>query len=345
MSLQKALLLEKAKSPFVVTDVPIPKPGPGQISVKVISAALNPVDWKIQAFNFLVEKYPAILGSDFAGDVEEIGEGVQGFSKGDKVFCQGSFTSEMGGFQQYALNPAELVGKIPSNIDYAQAASIPLGFMTAAVGIMSASGAALNPTCTFDSSVTFSGKPAFVFGGSASVGQYAIQIFKILGFSTIITYASARHADFLKSLGATHVIDRAEVSVDSLAEVVKKITNNSPIEIAFNAVGDPDSRAACLNSLAQGGKLADVSPQAKEQGDGKKVFTIYGSGHTPQNREFGRILWKHLPRMIQDGTVVPNRVEKLPNGLVGIDDGLKKMKAHQVSGVKLIAFPQEVAVV
>lgn len=86
MSQQKALLLEKAKGAFVVSTVPILKPGPGQISIKVIAAALNPVDWKIQAWDFFMKKYPAILGTDIAGDVEEIGEGVEGFSKGDKVY-------------------------------------------------------------------------------------------------------------------------------------------------------------------------------------------------------------------------------------------------------------------
>ncbi len=83
MSEQKALLLEKAKGPFVVGSIPIPKPTPGHILVKVKAAALNPVDWKIQTEEFI--KYPAVLGSDIAGDVEELGEGVEGFSKGDKM--------------------------------------------------------------------------------------------------------------------------------------------------------------------------------------------------------------------------------------------------------------------
>ncbi|KAE9399386.1 GroES-like protein [Gymnopus androsaceus JB14] len=326
---QKVLFLEKSKGPFVVADAPILKPGPGQLSVKVISAALNPVDWKIQAFDFIIQKYPAILGTDIAGDVEEVGDGVEGFAKGDKVFFQGFFANEFAGFQQYTLILADIVGKIPSNIDYAQASSIPLGIHHFR---------SLNPT--FDSKVSFAGKPAFVLGGSTSVGQYAIQIFKFLGFSTIITYASARHTDFLKSLGATHVIDRGEVSVDKLAEAVKKIAN-APIENVYDGVGDNASIVAALDSLTEGGKLASVDPQAKDRGDGKKVIPIFGSSHMPQNRDFCRILWKHLPRLLQDGTIVPNRVEKLPNGLAGIDDGLKKLKDNKVSGVKLIAFPQE----
>ncbi|KAJ3799542.1 GroES-like protein [Lentinula aff. detonsa] len=342
MSEQKALLLEKAKGSFVVSTVPILKPGPGQLSIKVVAAALNPVDWKIQAWDIIIKEYPVILGTDIAGDVEEVGEGVEGFSKGDKVFGQGYFVNEMGGFQQYALIPAEIVGKIPPNIDYAQASTIPLGFNTAAIGLLHAQpeGAGLNPT--FDPNVNFSGQPALVVGGSTSVGQFAIQLFKLLGYSTVITYASARHADYLKSLGATHVIDRGEVPVGSLAETAKKIAN-TPIKIAYNAVGDNDTRAACVDAIVEGGQVVDVNPEAKDPGNGKKVFSVFGTSHYPPHREFGRILWKTLPKLVQEERIVPNRVEKLPNGLAGIDEGLQKLKANKVSGVKLVAFPQETA--
>ncbi|KAJ4475602.1 GroES-like protein [Lentinula aciculospora] len=345
MSQQKALLLEKAKGSFVVSDVPILKPGPGQLSIKVIAAALNPVDWKIQAWGLFMKNYPAILGSDIAGDVEDIGEGVEGFSKGDKVFCQGYFVNEMAGFQQYTLIPADIVGKIPPNIDYGQAATIPLGFSTAAIGLLQAQpqGAGLNHT--FDSKISFSGQPAFVVGGSTSVGQYAIQLLKFLGYSTIITYASARHTNYLKTIGATHVIDRGEVSVGSLAEAAKKIAN-APIEVAYDAIGDKDSRAACTDIVVEGGLIIDVNPEAKDpeakdSGNGKRLISVIGTSHHPPNREFGRILWKILPTLVQDGTIVPNRVEKLRSGLAGIDEGLQKMKADKVSGVKLVAFPQE----
>ena len=62
-----------------------PKAGSGEILVKIHATALNPVDWKIQVYNFFIEQYPAILGTDSAGTVEELGEGVTGFAKGDKV--------------------------------------------------------------------------------------------------------------------------------------------------------------------------------------------------------------------------------------------------------------------
>ena len=84
-STQKALVLETKFGKFNLRTTPVPKPGPGEILIKIKSTALNPVDWKIQKYSILTDKYPAIIGVDIAGDVEEIGEGVTGFQKGDKV--------------------------------------------------------------------------------------------------------------------------------------------------------------------------------------------------------------------------------------------------------------------
>ena len=82
---QKALILDAKLGNFNVDSVPVPKPDSGEILIKVKTAALNPVDWKVQKHGYMVEKFPAILGTDIAGDVEEIGEGVTEFQKGDRV--------------------------------------------------------------------------------------------------------------------------------------------------------------------------------------------------------------------------------------------------------------------
>ena len=84
-SQNKALLLESKQGKFVVESIPNYVPGPGQLLVKVEATALNPVDWKIQSYGLWVEDYPFIAGTDAAGSVEQVGEGVTGFSKGDKV--------------------------------------------------------------------------------------------------------------------------------------------------------------------------------------------------------------------------------------------------------------------
>ena len=85
MSQQKALLIEKKNGPFVVGMRAIPTPGAGDLLVKVHATGLNPLDWKIQVYGIVVETFPAVLGTDGAGEVVEVGEGVEGWSKGDKV--------------------------------------------------------------------------------------------------------------------------------------------------------------------------------------------------------------------------------------------------------------------
>ena len=85
MALQTAFIVDAKFRQSIVNTVQIPKPGSGEILVKIKAAALNPVDWKIQKYSLFVEKFPAILGTDIAGDVEEIGEGVTEFQKGDRV--------------------------------------------------------------------------------------------------------------------------------------------------------------------------------------------------------------------------------------------------------------------
>lgn len=84
-SQQKVLYLTKKNGPFEVHTADVPKPASGQILVKVGAAGLNPVDWKVQLWGIAIEEYPSILGSDIAGTVEELGEGVTGFAKGDRV--------------------------------------------------------------------------------------------------------------------------------------------------------------------------------------------------------------------------------------------------------------------
>ena len=86
MSTQKALYLVEAKGALAVRERDIPTPGPGEILVEIHATALNPVDWKIQAFDFFIKEYPAILGTDAAGIVKAVGEGVTNLAVGDKVY-------------------------------------------------------------------------------------------------------------------------------------------------------------------------------------------------------------------------------------------------------------------
>ncbi|KIJ54533.1 hypothetical protein M422DRAFT_24482 [Sphaerobolus stellatus SS14] len=339
MAQQKALLLPEKQGNFKVGEVSMPKPGKDEILVKIHSTALNPVDWKIQKLGYFINDFPAILGSDSAGTVEEVGEGVTKFQKGDKVFHQGYFTNTTATFQQYTTVPAEIVAKLPSNLSFDQAASIPLGIATPAVGFYHShekQGAGLQAPWEGGEG-KYAGQAIVIFGGSSSVGQYAIQLAKLSGFSPIITTSSLHNADLLKSFGATHVIDR---KADVVAEV-KKILSEPP-KIVYDAISLEDTQNQAVQVVAPDGTLLLVIPAVEgvksAQGD-KNVYTVFGNVHV--QRELGVSMYSKLTEYFESGKIKPNRVEILPNGLAGIPDGLQKMEDNKVSGVKLIARPQE----
>ncbi|KAF7789614.1 hypothetical protein EIP86_000560 [Pleurotus ostreatoroseus] len=343
---QKALFLVEAKGAFAVQQTDIPKPGPGELVVEIHATSLNPVDWKIQAFNFFIENYPAILGTDSAGIVKEIGEGVTGFAVGDKVVHQGYFDNRRATFQQYTVVPAEITAKVPENISLDQASAIPLVLATAALGLYSSpkGGAGLTAPWVEGGHGKYAGQPILIVGGSSSVGQIAIQLAKLSGFSPILTTASARNEAYLKSLGATHVLTREAVPLASLPSEVKKITSE-PVKIVYDSISDADTQSAAYEVLAPGGQIVLVLPfsvdEAKRSAD-KEVVQVFGNVHAPQNRAAGVALYKNLTELLRNGDIKPNRIEVLPNGLAGIPDGLEKLKAG-VSALKIVARPNETA--
>ncbi|KAF8843795.1 GroES-like protein [Paxillus ammoniavirescens] len=349
---QKALFLESKQGKFVVGHRDIPSPGKGQLLIKIYSTALNPVDYKVQQTGVFVEKYPAILGVDMAGVVEDVGEGVQNFAKGDKVsftfftwsgsFSHGNFSDDQSSFQQHSIATAEFTAKIPPNFDFDRAATVPLAFDTAAVGLYSEQlGAGLTPSWVEGGQGKYSGKPILIMGGSSAVGSFVIQLARLSGFSPIITTASPAHENHLKSLGATHLIDR-HASGDQFIASLNNITKQ-PIELVYDAISLPETQQAAWAVLSHNGTLVlTLQPVVKEdQGKGRRVVPTYGSPHAQANHALCEASWSILGKWLQDGVIKPLDFEILPNGLHGIPEGLQKMKAGGVSGKKLVAHPQE----
>ncbi|KAL1940198.1 hypothetical protein VTO73DRAFT_9149 [Trametes versicolor] len=347
---QKALLLPKKQGQWIVGERSVPIPGPKDVLIKITAAALNPVDWKIQALGFVIENYPWVGGQDGAGIIEEIGSEVTNVAKGDIVFFQGwPLENTKATFQQYAAVAAEIVAKVPKNVTIDQAASIPLGLATVATGLWGqhpqAKSAGFPAPWEEGGATKFAGKPILIIGGSSSVGQYAIQLAKLSGFSPIITTSSLRHEEYLKSLGATHVLERTLPSSSIEAEV-SKLVGGKPVELVYDAISHADTQQLAYDILAPGGHLIIVLPdlvpaEKKNAGDNKAVVSVAGSVQMPENRALGVALYSRLTEWLETGKLVPNRVEVLPGGLVGIIDGLERMKKDLVSGTKLIAHPQE----
>ncbi|TFK82276.1 GroES-like protein [Polyporus arcularius HHB13444] len=352
MSTQKALYIPSKQAPLKLGEAPIYTPGPKEVLVKVISTALNPVDWKIHTYGLFVEKFPAILGSDISGVVEQIGAEVTKFAKGDRVLFQGWFSdTKHAGFQQYTLVDAELAAKIPDNISFDQASSVPVALVAVILPNFNHNLAAktANFTAPWEEGgqTKYAGKPAFIVGGSSSVGQYAIQVAKYSGYSPINTTASLHNEALLKSLGANAVLDR-KLPASSILSELQKLAGGKPLEYAFDAISFADTQTLAYDALAPGGTLFivlnDEIPEGKKKAGGdKRVVHGFGSVHVPENREIGVQLFSRLTEWLETGVIVPNKVEVLPDGLAGIPDGLERLKQDKVSGKKLVAHPQETA--
>ncbi|KAL4242309.1 zinc-containing alcohol dehydrogenase family protein, partial [Abortiporus biennis] len=340
---QKEIFLPGKQQQLLVQATEVYKPGPGQILVRIESTALNPVDWKVQETGYLVEKYPFFLGTDAAATVVALGEGVTQFQVGDKVFYQGYFTKSLCTFQQYGLVHAEIAAKIPSNISFDQAASVPLGFATAVIGLYhepaDRGGAGLVAPWSEGGTGKYAGKPIVIFGGSTSVSQYTIQLAKLSGFNPIITTVSPRNFDLVKSLGATHPLDR-HLSPSAVPDAVKAITAE-PVTIVYDAIAEGEIQQAAQATAAPGGTIVTVFrnaiPEEKRDSSKTVIFTL-GTVHAPTNRKLGIELYSKITELFASGAIKPNRVEVVPGGLNAIQEQLNRLKNGEISGHKVHKF-------
>ncbi|KAF8608404.1 GroES-like protein [Ceratobasidium sp. AG-I] len=335
MAEQKAAILPEKQGKIEVGTRPIPTPQGKQVLVKVTATAINPSDWKI-ADGMYPFDYPAILGSDGAGIIESLGTEVTHLKKGDKIFFQGSFKPvDYATFQQYTLVDSEIASKIPENINDDEASTIPVGAMTAVTGLFQKTGIAFP-----ESGPTAAGKPVLILGGSSSVGQCAIQLARIAGFTPIVTTASAQHTEFLRSLGATHVFDR-NVSVRTIQE-----TFPTPVALAFDTISAASTQQLAFDILtipsnatsAHLSLVLGLEPAVAEKNVDNKVLvhSVVASPHLFKN--LGVLLYKSLGKWVEEGKFVPNRVHLLEGGLAAIPEALD-LSRKGVSGVKIVVRP------
>ncbi|KAI0754147.1 GroES-like protein [Daedaleopsis nitida] len=348
---QKALSLESKCGQFVVKTIEVPKPGAGEVLVRVEATALNPLDWKVQALGLVVEKYPAVLGFDAAGTIVEIGQDVSSFAVGDRVIVQGWYDpatqSVHGTFLQYFVSAAKFTAKIPASISFDAAATIPSGLASAAIPLYnqneSAASVRLLPPWAEGGRGKHAGKPFLVLGGASSLGQFAIQFAHLSGFSPIVATASPHNTEFLKSLGATHVLDR-KLPTEALKAEATKIVGGL-FGCVYDAVSYTDTLAIGYALTAPHGDFVFVLPVPEymntKSDSGKKAHFVHGLFMSPVNHAVSESLLAALPQLLESGDIKPNREELLPGGLHGVANGLERLRKDQVSGTKLVVRPQD----
>lgn len=193
----KALTFKRyGKTPEIgITEVPRPTLRPDEMLVKVHAAGLNPIDNMITTGMFkpvLKFQLPAVMGSDLAGVIVEVGGSVTRFKPGDEIFAS-IFDQGTGSLAEFAVVPQDLAARKPANLDFVQAASVPMVGLT--------SWQALKERADVQT-----GQRVFIPAGSGGIGTFAIQLAKHLG-AYVGTTTSTANVALVKSLGADDVID------------------------------------------------------------------------------------------------------------------------------------------
>jgi len=193
----KAFVFKRYGKPdqIAFADIPRPTLKPDEMLVQVYAAGLNPIDTMIPKGTFkpfLRFQLPATLGSDLAGIVVEVGSRVTRFKPGDAVFAS-IFDLGTGALAELAVVPENVAALKPSNLDFVQAASIPMVGLT--------SWQSLKETIRLKH-----GQKVFIPAGSGGIGTFAIQLAKHLG-AKVGTTTSTANVDLVGSLGADEVID------------------------------------------------------------------------------------------------------------------------------------------
>lgn len=193
----KALTFKRyGKSPDIgLTEVPRPVPKQDELLVEIHAAGVNPIDNMIPTGMFkpvLKFHLPATLGSDLAGVVVEVGSRVTRFKPGDAVFAS-LFDLGAGSLAEYAVVPERVAALKPANLDFVQAASIPMVGLTAWQALK-------------ERAQLKAGQKVFVPAGSGGIGTFAIQLAKHLG-ATVGTTTSTGNVPLVRRLGADEVVD------------------------------------------------------------------------------------------------------------------------------------------
>jgi NADPH:quinone reductase-like Zn-dependent oxidoreductase len=221
---------------FETTDIPKPEIKADHVLVKIAASSVNTIDMMLREMGEALPfhpQLPGVLGMDFAGTVEAVGDGVTEYAVGDEVYgCAGGLGELQGSLAEYMVADANLIAHKPKNVSMREAAALPLVGITAYEGLQRAGIKA--------------GQKVLVHGGAGGVGHVALQLAKHFGSEVYSTATAGEKADLISQLGATAIDYQAE----SVADYVAKYTDGAGFDVVFDSVG-----GANLNNSIEGAKL------------------------------------------------------------------------------------------
>lgn len=295
----KAMILNTygGDAEFQLTDLAPPSIKAGQVLVRVAASSVNTVDTMIRQMGKdlpLSPDLPAVLGMDFAGTVEAIGEGVTHFAPGDEVYgCAGGLADLQGTLAEYMLADARLIAHKPKSLSMREAAALPLVGITAFEGLQRANVSA--------------GQKVLVHGGTGGVGHVAVQLAKHLGAEVYATVSAEKQLEIIRNYGATGINYKTE----NVADYVAKHTDETGFDVVFDSVGGANMSnsfaAAALNGQVVSTVAMlelDLTPAHFKGLSLHVVFMLIPMLHNHKREDHGAILSK-LAEIADAGALKP----------------------------------------
>lgn len=291
-------------SRIAVQDVPIPKPGRGEVRVKVEAASLNFPDLLMLKGEYQFKPEPPfIVGMDLAGTVDAIGHEVDGLSLGQRV----AGGAKTGAFADFAICPATNLHALPEAMPMASAAAYPAAYVTAHVSMIARG-------------QIQAGETVLVHGASGGVGMATVDVARLLGAHVIATTGSAEKVDGLRRVGAHDVIVLGSTKGEAFREQVKGLTHGKGADVIFDPVGGDifDESARCIAFAGRllvigfaGGRIASINtnlPLIK----GFSVVGVRAGEYCRQFPDRGRVIRDEIWRWAAEGKTKPVIFAELP---------------------------------
>lgn len=243
----RAIIIEKFGGPEVLVekDLPLPKPSRNQVRVKIKAIGFNPVDVKKRT-GVYGDPLPSILGADFSGVIDAVGDPNGEFAVGDRVF---GFND--GTYAESICVSTQLIAKIPKNLSFEEATVIPVVYVTAFQALVGTGALQQN-------------RPLFIGGGSGGVGTAAIHLAKAYQAGPVFTMAGSKEsrAYLVEQLQipSQQILDYKGLSVEEMAKKLIEMNGGSRFYFTFDTVGGK-AKEVCLEIADFNGHVATILPE------------------------------------------------------------------------------------
>lgn len=328
----KAMIINEFGASDVFTEATIEKPSAqaGHIVVKVMATSVNTVDTMIRQMGTdlgpLAPALPAVLGMDFAGVVDQVGEGVTEFSVGDEVYgCAGGLAGLQGTLAEFMLADVKLIAHKPKSISMREAAALPLVGITAYEGLIRAG--------------ISQGQKVLVHGGSGGVGHVALQLANYFGADVYSTGGGDVQTDLIESLGAKGINYKTE----SVADYVEKHTQGVGFDIVYDSIGGENLNNS-FDAAALNGQIAttvsllelDLTTAHFKGLSLHVVFMLIPMLHDHKREKHGEIL-SALASIVDQGKLKPI-VDETNFGLADIGKAHDRLASGQAIGKVVVSI-------